>query len=62
MFAGDGDANGTIESADKNNIWNLQAGMKGYFSGDFNMDGQVMNHDKNDVWFENLNEQTQIPQ
>ena len=61
MYAGDGDANGTVEVADKNNIWSLQAGKKGYWSGDFDMNGQVMNQDKNDVWYLNLTEQTQIP-
>jgi len=61
IYAGDGDANGTVEVADKNNIWSLQAGKKGYWSGDFDMNGQVMNQDKNDVWLGNLNKQTQLP-
>ncbi len=61
MYAGDGDANGTVETADKSTVWGSQVGMKGYYSGDFNMNGQVMNQDKNDVWYWNFNEQTQIP-
>ncbi|MCD4791480.1 MAG: hypothetical protein K8R37_15910, partial [Bacteroidales bacterium] len=62
MYAGDGDANGTIEVADKNNIWSLQAGKKGYWSGDFDMDGQVNNPDKNDIWVPNEGEGSQVPE
>ena len=61
MYAGDGDANGIVNTNDKSNVWSLQAGKKGYWSGDFDMNGQVMNQDKNDVWLGNLNEQTQVP-
>ncbi|MEZ5198462.1 MAG: cohesin domain-containing protein [Bacteroidales bacterium] len=61
MYGGDGDANGTIETADKSSVWGTQAGMNGYHSGDFDMNGQVMNHDKNDVWYLNVNKQTQVP-
>ena len=61
MMAGDGDANGIVDTNDKSNVWSLQAGKKGYWSGDYDMNGQVMNQDKNDVWYPNINEQTQIP-
>ncbi|MCD4663970.1 MAG: hypothetical protein K8R68_01790, partial [Bacteroidales bacterium] len=61
MYAGDGDANGTVETVDKSTVWSPQVGLKGYYSGDFDMNGQVMNQDKNDMWYGNLNEQTQVP-
>ena len=61
LFAGDGDANGIVNLADKTNIWSLQAGKKGYFSSDFDMNTQVMNQDKNDVWNGNVNKQEQVP-
>ena len=60
MYAGDADANGTIETADKS-LWGSQVGSKGYYSGDFDMNGQVMNQDKNDFWLGNFNEQTKVP-
>jgi hypothetical protein len=62
MIAGDGDANGTVELADKNNIWSLQVGRKAYLAGDYNMNGQVTNLDKNDFWLNNLSESTQMPE
>ncbi|MBE9492071.1 MAG: hypothetical protein IMY70_04240 [Bacteroidetes bacterium] len=61
MFAGDADGNGEIESIDKDSFWAIQAGEKGYKSADFNMNSQVMNQDKNDFWFQNLTEQSQVP-
>ncbi|MCD4696367.1 MAG: hypothetical protein K8S16_09030 [Bacteroidales bacterium] len=61
MYAGDGNADGVINSDDKTNVWSIQAGTRGYKSGDFDMNGQVMNQDKNDVWLGNLNEQTHVP-
>ena len=61
MYAGDSDANGTVESGDKI-IWGTQAGLKGYFSGDYNMNGQVTNQDKNEIWFENNGKAKQVPE
>ncbi|MBC8485429.1 MAG: hypothetical protein H8D45_05255 [Bacteroidetes bacterium] len=62
MYAGDGDANGNINSDDKTNVWSIQAGTRGYKSGDYDMNGQVMNQDKNDVWIENGGSESQVPQ
>ena len=62
MFAGDGDANGTVETADKNTVWGSQVGMKGYYSGDFDMNSEVMNQDKNDVWVGNIGTESQAPE
>ncbi len=61
MYAGDGDANDTVEIADINNTWNLQAGKNGYYSGDFDMDSEVNNIDKNDVWLNNIGMACQMP-
>ena len=61
MYAGDGDANGIIDVADKNNTWNVLAGKFGYHAGDFNMNSQVNNQDKNDLFIINNNESSQIP-
>ena len=61
MYAGDGDANDTVEIADKNNTWNLQAGKNGYYSGDFDMDSEVDNIDKNDIWLNNIGMVCQVP-
>jgi hypothetical protein len=60
MFAGDANADGLIEEADKIK-WEGQAGTSGYLSGDIDMNGQVDNKDKNDFWLPNFGEGTQVP-
>ena len=62
MAGGDGDANGTVESADKTTIWVPDAGTNGYKVSDFNMDTQIDNKDKNEIWFFNLGKESQIPE
>jgi len=61
LAGGDGDANGKIENADKNN-WELNAGTKGYKSSDFNMNKQVDNNDKNEIWINNSDKESQVPE
>ncbi|MBL7103373.1 MAG: C10 family peptidase [Bacteroidales bacterium] len=61
MVGSDGNADGDINNADKNNIWTMQAGMSGYKPGDYNMDCNVNNIDKNDVWVPNIEKGTQVP-
>lgn len=61
MSGGDGDADGQVYYPDKDNIWSLQAGFKGYYDGDYSLDGQVNNRDKNDVWQPNLGAGGQVP-
>lgn len=61
MYAGDGDANNFIETADKIAVWQTQVGLSGYYSGDFNLDGQVDNQDKNDVWLGNSGQNSLVP-
>jgi hypothetical protein len=62
MWAADGNANGTVETADKTNVWMIQAGLLGYLSGDYDMNAQVANPDKNDKWLPNIGKQSNIPQ
>jgi len=61
MVGGDGDANRQVDNTDKNDVWNLEAGLSGYLSGDFNMDNQVANPDKNDIWAPNSGGGSQVP-
>ncbi len=61
MYAGDGDANGKVETADKSNVWSVQVGRTGYKSGDFDMNSQVMNQDKNELWVPNVGKNSQVP-
>jgi len=60
MIAGDGDANGQVNNADKNDVWKPQSGNSGYRSGDFSMNGQVDNVDKNDLWKINSGKSSQV--
>lgn len=62
LWAADGDASGTIDEADKTDIWLIQAGLSGYRSGDYDMNLQVANPDKNDKWIPNIGKQSNIPQ
>ncbi|MFU8844719.1 MAG: hypothetical protein ACNA7V_13030, partial [Bacteroidales bacterium] len=61
MYAGNGDANTTVNNLDKTNVWAIQAGTSGYKSGDFNLDGTVSNTDKNDNWYWNVGTTTTVP-
>lgn len=62
MIGGDGSSDGTVDSSDKINIWELQAGEEGYKEGDFNMNSQINDPDKNDIWEPNQGSSSQIPQ
>lgn len=61
MIAGDSDANGLIDAADKSN-WTIEAGLSGYFSSDFNMDAEINNADKNEYLIPNELKFTQVPE
>jgi len=61
MISGDGDANGQVNNADKNDVWKPQSGSSGYKAGDFSMNGQVDNVDKNDLWKVNSGKSSQVP-
>ncbi|MBN1338898.1 MAG: C10 family peptidase [Bacteroidales bacterium] len=62
MIGADGNADGQINNADKNDVWAMQAGASGYRTGDFNLDSQVNNNDKNDVWAPNTGLGGQVPE
>jgi hypothetical protein len=59
MYTGDADANGQVQTADKN-IWFFQFGQAGYKSADFDLNGQVQTADKN-KWFFNFGKGTTVP-
>jgi hypothetical protein len=61
MYAGDGNSNGGITIADRNEIWLPQNGTLGYLKGDFNLDGGVTIHDINLYWNINNGTMTQVP-
>jgi len=61
LAGGDGDANGKIENADKNN-WELNAGTKGYR---INMAMRLdffFQEDKNEIWINNSDKESQVPE
>ncbi|MFU8844883.1 MAG: hypothetical protein ACNA7V_13850, partial [Bacteroidales bacterium] len=62
MMSGDGDGSGTVQTADKTNVWMIQAGTAGYKAGDYNMNRQVSNPDKDDKWLPNLGKGSYIPE
>ncbi len=61
LHGGDGDGNGQIQTQDKNEAWNLQAGQSGYQAGDFDLNGQVQTQDKNEIWNPNSGKASQVP-
>jgi C1A family cysteine protease len=62
LISGDGSANGLITTDDLINVWNIEAGEKGYLPSDFNLNTEVENMDKNDYWEPNEGRAAQIPQ
>ena len=61
MYAGDANADGTVDNSDKISFWQLIVGKRGYEPADYDLDGQVDNVDKNDNWFENIGKTSQLP-
>ncbi len=61
MFAGDADADGMIDAADRL-MWVTEAGIQGYAPADLNLDGQVNNPDKNNIWVPNNGTNCQVPE
>jgi hypothetical protein len=62
MYAGDFNADKTINLSDKTNIWNVQAGTNVYLQGDGNLDGQTDNKDKNGSWLYNYGKYSGVPE
>lgn len=61
MYAGDGNGNGTVNSADANNTWKQQNGNIGYHAGDYDVNGGVNIVDKNDKWKINQGKSSKVP-
>jgi hypothetical protein len=61
MISGDGNADGTIDNADKLGIWAPSCGVNGYSAGDFDLNGDVNNQDKNLIWNVNFGKVSLIP-
>jgi PKD repeat protein len=61
MIAGDINADGVINMADKSPEWEVMAGEAGYHQADVNFDGQVNNMDKDDFLIPNLGKSSMIP-
>lgn len=61
MYAGDFNADGTINPNDKTSPWTLNSGKQGYLPSDGDFDGQADNNDKNDFWFVNNGKSSQVP-
>jgi hypothetical protein len=61
MIGGDANADGMIDTMDKDFSWLSEAGLSGYLSSDLNLDGQSSNIDKNDFWLPNTGSGSQLP-
>jgi hypothetical protein len=61
MFATDGNADGIVNTSDRDDIWLMQNGNMGYLEGDFNMNSGVTVHDVNQLWNFNNGKTTQVP-
>jgi len=61
MYAGDSNADRTIDDSDKTGDWMTETGTFGYLPSDANLDGQSNNLDKNDFWLPNVGESCQVP-
>ena len=62
MVASDANADGVINTDDKQNNWMVEAGLSGYYKADFNLDSEVDNVDKNDYWGDAQGFNGQIPE
>jgi len=62
MYAGDFNADGIVNSLDKDVMWEVEVGKSGYIPSDCNLDGQADNLDKNDIWFGNIQKESQVPE
>ncbi|MBK9097328.1 MAG: hypothetical protein IPM14_04235 [bacterium] len=61
LIAGDGNANGGINIADRNLVWRIQNGTLGYLTGDFDLSSGVNIADRNLKWRVNNGKLTQVP-
>lgn len=61
MYAADGNADGVVNLADRDEVWLVQNGTMGYLEGDFNMNSGVTIHDVNQLWNQNNGAITRVP-
>lgn len=61
MKGGDANADGLIDTMDKDFSWLPDGGRSGYLSTDLDLDGQSDNRDKNDLWVPNEGAGSQLP-
>jgi len=61
MYATDGNADGIVNDADRDDVWLMQNGNMGYLEGDFNMNTGVTIHDVNQLWNINNGAVTGVP-
>lgn len=62
MYAGDANADGTIDNQDKNDVWWIDNLGNNYLKGDMNMDGTVNIMDILEMWISNSGHGTQVPE
>ncbi len=61
MFSADGDANGFIQTTDKNSVWLIELNKAGYRVADYNLNGYVQTDDKNLYYTTNVGKASQVP-
>ncbi|HSD63950.1 MAG TPA: hypothetical protein VLB50_09120, partial [Ignavibacteriaceae bacterium] len=61
MYSGDGNGNGSVNTADYNTVWKKENGSIGYKEGDFDLNGGVNIVDSNAKWKPNKGKVTQVP-
>ncbi len=61
LYAGDGNANGSVNNSDYNSIWKKENGSLGYDKGDFDLNGGVNIVDRNSKWKPNNGKVTRVP-
>ena len=61
MIGGDGNADGSVDALDRNNVWRPANGTAGFLGADFNMDSSVDALDRNNVWRPNNGSGSQVP-
>ena len=61
MYATDGNADGIVNTSDRDDVWLIQNGNMGYLEGDFNMNSGVTVHDVNQLWNINNGKIAQVP-
>jgi hypothetical protein len=61
MIASDGNGDGVVNNADRDDVWIIENGSMGYLKGDFNMNSGVTVHDVNQFWNINNGKNSQVP-